>query len=319
MAIAIPSYGTPGFIYNEDNYIGFDGVDKKETNAQYPQEVVITCPHKFGRVCGVLNGGLTIDGTSEWTEMMGGGIMSLSGSLIDTANNILQFAKGSSVQQPWMNRKMWKTTKPFSFTLPMSFVATTDPINDVIRPVMALQSFLHPRKVSTNGGKNADAYTLIDEASKGKISGAAGNKAVITQDRTVGQALSSIGVYNIPGPAIRYTGNPNGSDDIGDPVMVVVGKIFAFGSCYLEQCSVKMSDSMDTDGLPIAADVTLKVTVMDSGVCETNGDFMIQEFSDASVALGGFIDKFSETIVDLASNLANMFDKGIGFWKDAFK
>ena len=315
MAISVPSYGTPGFIITEDKYNLYDSVAAEVSGNNSPQEVIFSCPHKRGRVSGILDGGLKLNIKSEWTEMMGGGIMSLAGSVVDTANNLLQLAAGASVQQPWMNRKMWKTTKPFSFDVPMSFVAMTDPLNDVVRPVMALVSFLYPRKLQI---KDKNTGEMVDANMK-NFGDNTGISTKLPDDvGVIGTALSSIGLYNIPGPSIRYTSKNSGGsgeDNIGDPVYVTIGKIFSFGSCYLESVDVQFSPSMDSDGFPIAAKCTVKVTVMDSGVVETNGQFMIQEFSNTSESFGQFIDAVATTVGDLATNLANVIKSTIGFYK----
>ena len=312
MGIAIPSYGTPGFVYNEDEYFvdrGFGTIGNKNGSlgTTCPQEVIISCPHKNTRVSGVLKGGVKLDGQAQWTEMMGGGIMSLGGSLIETGNNFLQFVKGSSIQQPWMNRKMWQTTKPFSFDIPMSFVATTDPLQDVLRPIMALYSYICPRELSTSSGDSTNVISLLEENGM-KVSDS-------VKQSVMGSALQSLNFYNIPGPALKYGTKSATEDDQGDPVYVVIGKMFAFGACYIENVHIETASSFDFDGFPIAAEVSVKATVMDSCVCQTDGNFMIQEFSNASESMSQCLDAFSQTGSNLAANLANIVEKGIGFYK----
>ncbi len=315
MGIAIPSYGNPGFIYNEDIYDGgtihpaISVGSTTRNKPSIPQEVVITCPHKNGRVSGILNGGVKLNAQAEWTEMMSGGIMSLGGSLIETGNNLLQFVKGSSIQQPWMNRKMWKSTKPFSFEIPMSFVATTDPVDDVIRPALALISFTYPRELSTSGGNQANAYNALHERGFDK------NGSM--KNSLVGTAMQTLNLYNVPGPALRYGTKEAKGDDEGDPVSIVIGKMFAFGACYIENVSVEYSQAVDYDGFPIAVNVNVKATVMDAACCQTDGNFLVQEFYGSSEALGQFLDKFSETTENLVDNVQNIVEKGIGFYKTA--
>ena len=309
MGIALPVYGVPGFTYNEDEYNLFNesiGIGNEDDLA--PQEVVITCKHKNGRVSGLLRGGVKLDGKAEWTEMFGGGIMSLGGTMVETANNLMQFVKASSVQQPWMNRKMWKTTKPFSFQIPLSFVATTDALNEVVRPAMALMSFIFPRELKTKDGDDASAYTTLNDGTKGKFGQA------FDKDGLVGTALTSFQYYNIPGPGIRYDGNDTG-DEIGDPVTIVIGKMFAFGACYLEGVKIEFSPSINSDGYPIACTVDLTATVMDACTCQTDGNFLIQEFYGSSENLNAFIDKFQDTTTQLGADFKNLIDKTIGFWK----
>lgn len=310
MGIAIPQYGgkdVPVFMYNEDEFNITDQLTSEEKFA--PQEVVITCPHKNGRVCGILNTGVSLDGKAEWTEMMGGGIMSLGGNVVETGNNLLQFVRASSIQQPWMNRKMWKTTKPFSFSFELAFVAQDDALNDVVRPTMALMSFLFPRELSTKDGNDASLYTSLDGITGGRFSKG------ITKDSLIGTALTSFQYYNIPGPGIRYDGNDTG-DEIGDPVTIVIGKMFAFGACYLENVQIQYSQSMNHSGYPIAAKATIRATVMDACTCRTDGNFLIQEFYGSSENLNKFIDKFSETAGELAMDLKDVADKTIGFYKE---
>lgn len=310
MGIAIPVYGVPGFMYNEDEYnlSNFSVLSQAKQESSAPQEVVITCKHKNGRVCGVLNSGVTLDGKAEWREMMGGGIMSLGGSVVETANNLLQFVKASSVQQPWMNRKMWQTTKPFSFSFELAFVAQEDALNDVVRPAMALVSFIYPRELKTKGGEDSSAYTGLNRITNGAF------EKAFTRDSLVGTALSSFQFYNIPGPGIRYDGNDTG-DEVGDPVTIVIGKMFAFGACYLEGVKVDFSRSVNHSGYPIAAKVNITATVMDACTCQTDGNFLIQEFYGSSENLNAFIDKFSQTAGQTVTDLKAVVDKSIGFYK----
>ena len=302
MGIALPNYGNPGYIYNEDVYdVGLNVIANGNSTAFSskniaPQEVVIICENKNGRVSGIMNSGLKISGHAEWTEMFGGGIMSLGGSLIETGNNLLQFMGGSSVQQPWMNRKMWKTTKPFSFEIPLSFVATTDPLNEVVRPVMALLSFIFPREISPNftGGKIAAGGDIL------------------------GTALNSLAMYNIPGPSLRYGTNTASAEDQGDPVKIVIGKLFAFGACYLEDVTPDISQSVDANGYPIAANVNVKATVMDAACCTTDGDFLIQEFYSSSESMGACLDQINKTATQLTEDVTKIVKNGIGFYKTAF-
>ena len=305
MAIAIPAVGAPGFISNEDQYttgieslnntFGLTGDDWNKSSVA-PQEVVIICKNKNGRVSGILNSGVKINGHAEWTEMFGGGIMSLGGSLIETGNNFLQFTGGSSIQQPWMNRKMWKTTKPFSFDIPMSFVATTNPADDVVRPCMALLSFIFPRDLGTN----------------------VTNDKIVGGGDIFGTALNSLRLYNIPGPSLRYGTKSASPDDQGDPVEIVIGRLFAFGACYLEDVSIEFSQSLDSYGYPLAANVTVKATVMDSATCTTDGNFLIQEFYSSSESLGACLDQINNTSKQLAKDMIAIAKSGIGWYKKAF-
>ena len=320
---SIPGIGT-AHTFREDEYAGSTNAGAKlmkgGANPSYPQEVVISCPNKDLRVQCPLGGPLQMGAAAEWEEMFGGGIGAIGGGIIGTANNMLQWMSGKTMQQPWMNRKIYKNTKPFSFTLPLNFVTPVggDPTEWVAKPTMALISLLYPRivyakekdgKIKEENGKKVQAG--------GSELGAALNSAAKGDGTSVASAaLSTLNFYAIPGPSLRYDSNKEGlsNDDKGDFVNIMAGNMFNFGACYVTNVQVAYSESFNEMGMPLAAKVNFQATCADQVVCENNGDFIVNIPPQHAAGLTEFLDKANMTVDNAKKNLASLAKSVGSFW-----
>ena len=311
--------------------MSYNGGDYGSGIAQYPQEVVISCPLKQGRVRGSLSGNINLNINAEWQELFGGGIASMTNSILGTANSLVQYAIGATIQQPWMNRKVYKNTKPFSFDLPINFVAIDDAKEDVVKPVLALVSFCYPRKyteavpqLDENGNvmkdENGNDKTVNVQVSA--LSGAkkAGKNVNFIQrlspDDMVGSFLDMFKIWEIPGPSIisGQADKENGGHK-GDAVDIIVGKLFNLGNCYLENVSIKFASSYDRQGYPLYANVTVKCTCADSVVCDEKGNFLVNKIEDQSEALANFLNQTGETVMNVVENVSQIAKFVTGYHK----
>ena len=329
----------------------FHGTYMGENNAQYPQEVIISCPNKMGRVRASMGGPITLNVQSQWEPMFGGGIASMTNSILGVANQLVEWGLGCTIQQPWMNRKNYKNTQPFSFTLPLKFVAIESAKDDVVKPCLALVSFLYPRKYDPAHNDNANRYEEYnnqtnpstaktmemignsDQTKEGttawtEIQSKASNKNALGKvcnwvtkgaDNTgiVGATLDMFEVWEIPGPSLLTASEK--ATHKGDVVDIIVGKMFNLGNCYLESANISFSSSFDIHGYPLAATAEIKCTCADSVVCSSSGNLLVNQVFDQSAKLENFVNACSDTVTNLADNLMNLFKMYKGYYSGTFK
>ena len=331
----VPKYGKGGFSQQEDLYLMNPYGNIMDTIE--PQEVIIRCPHKHKRVSGVMNAGIRINGKAQWKNMFDGGVTSLAGKTIDQVSNIAQWSQSVSLQQPWMNRKIYNKTEPFSLEIPMSFVCQQgDAKAEVYDPVMALLSFIYPRQYpSSTNSEPVTGLTLakgLFSKIKEKITGSKLGQNVKEEfsgvsldgfdQSLVGSLLNAVGAYVVPGPGLKYDStNKYNINESGDYVEVTIGNIFNLGACYLEDINIEFSQAMNAFGYPLAAKVTVKATSMNTCYCNVNGELQIWDsFGDTGEKIGKLLDSIQATkgaaINMFTTGMSNIFGQ-IGFFKDA--
>ena len=306
-------FGKSGLITYEDSYKDndtynvYDNEDEFEENGiingnPVQQEVAIICPNKNRCVYSYLSEPLKFSASATWKEMFGGGMASTVGTTVGTVNDIAQYVKGWSFQQPWMNKKIYQSTTPLSFTITLPFVAKSDEtaVNDVWMPLQTLMSFVYPRMIGTG---TDNALTQVSD----KL-GLGLSKTIKSQTNADGTAnknsaglITSIAtcfkIYAIPGPGIRQT-DVEGSQ--GDNVCVIIGNYLCFQMCYIEEVSVEMSNTMTNSGYPLWGKATLKITNSVGNIVSENGTFLFDGFSGVGDEVGSSIDAMSERIKDTA-------------------
>ena len=342
MGLTIPSFGQAGFMTLEDRYEvnnKFSSYNERSNGQGFaicnpPSGVKIQCKNKQFEVNGFLSEPLTFQAHAEWTEMFGGGIMSTAGTAVETISNIIQYGKGWSIQQPWMNRKMYKTTKPLTFNLKLDFISTGDKydnscsgLEEVWKPCASLLSLVYPRLLSDK--EHSDEFAKISEDGslpsmlaeyKKKCAKSCENVGSLG---IVGAMANAMNIFQIPGPSLMY-GSNNGEAE-GDVVSIMVGDYILFRACYVEDVKVELSPVMDSDGYPLWGKVTLTVTQMDSNYCRYNGDFLFSGFDDATSDLSRLIEEMKYHANKIAEATGELKDAVIGFWtggkygKDATK
>lgn len=292
--MSVPVYGKPT-TFTEDifskseqykNPITYD-----DRSPSYPCEVVIGCPNKDVRIQAPLAGGLKLSSQSEWTEMFGGGIGSVAGGIIGTFDNMLQWSKGTTIQQPWMNRKIYKNTKPFSFSFPLTLITPIggNCIDYVAKPTIALLSLLYPRQLNEKG---------------------LGDSLGLNGDSVVGAFTNLLNAYAIPGPGLKVTSSGAKQDEKGDYIYILAGNMFNFGMCYLDSVDVEFSETFDQQGIPLAAKVNLKATCQDSVYCDKDGNFNLIQLKNSAENLDKCLDTLEETKQQTLKTLKDM----VGFF-----
>lgn len=315
---SIPKVGSASN-YTEDVYAGQTAgrhsLMRGGDHPSYPQEVVLSCPHKNVRISASLGGQLQLSVNAEWDEMFGGGIAALGGGVIGTANNMLQWVGGKTMQQPWMNRKIYKNTKPFSFTLPLNFVTPVgqDPMEWVAKPSVALISLAYPRMIKDSGGEGLSKG--IQKAFKGD------NSAVTSA------ALELIKFYAIPGPSLRYdstgvhaSGENKGKqltseNDKGDSVNVMIGNLFNLGACYLTNLSFTYAESFNEFGFPLALKVSVQITCADQILCDENGNFQVNIPPQNAGGLTNLLEACQQTGSNAVENVKKLGNSIGSFFK----
>lgn len=286
-----------------------------KTDATIPQEIIIACKGKRRRVTGYLAEGVKLTGTSEWEDIVGTAGISTLNDGMSTVNNLgqLGFADikqnggnstaGSVIQQPWLDRKFWKHSKPFDLNFNFNFVSENSSKNDVFLPAIALLSFCYPRLV--------DNVELL-EKTKEKIGEFAGDGTNTKGETNVLNAVkNSLKAFAIPGPSLMYgakkdsNGNATQGDN-GDAVTIVVGNMFAFGACYLKQVIVEFSPNIDYSGYPVWCKCSISAEAMDSNYCEPNGDFNVSQWGNSANDISDLMKSLNTTVEDVAKNVMNI-------------
>jgi len=291
--------------------------------------VKFRCPRKDAIVTAMMSEGLNFDITAQWEEMMGGGMASLANTGIGMLNKGLQLGYGTTIQQPWMNKKVYKSTNPFSFNLKLSFVATTSDVKgEVWNPCMTLMSFLYPRQL----GKYAEEDIIdkdtnkvlfkkgefvpktfnsvmdnleIVKAIRNKRAGE--GKATSNDTDLISRTMGTMALFSIPGPSLMQNVKKADDDKKGDEVEVFIGQHILLKSCYLEQVNVKFSTALNAKGYPLSADVTVKVTCSDSMTVKNDGHFMTDRIIDSTENIDSMLKALDVTTSHLAENMVNIF------------
>lgn len=236
----------------------------------------------FNCVTGLISQDITMDIVSTWKSIFdqgGGAIGSLAFPILDIMSSFRQMTEGGSLRQPWMSRKMWQQTSPISFTIPVSFVATSAATakQEVWVPALTLIGFMYPISVKGNASLTKD-----------------------TSGSAFGTFMNSLTQqFTPPGPSIFYTGDTseNTKKHKQDPITVAIGDIILMRGVYLENANVTFSSTMTSTGVPMAATVTLKITAMDGNVRDETGRL---------TQLGADPAKYTEWMVPLKNALLSV-------------
>ena len=320
------------FISLEDTYImspssGYPG------NPSEPMEVIIKCPHKRKKVCALTTGGISISATANWKSIFDSGVASVLKQGMNSISGTLSWMQGQSVMQPWMNRKVWESTQPFTVTIPISFVSTLgDAKSEVYDPIMALLSFCYPRQygLGENGttGKyhpdqSVSALTtfqkLVSKVSTGmdKIGlsaiGSYINEFKATDDTTaIGAMLNSFKLYNIPGPALNTQ-----DKELGDPVSIMIGPAFNLGVVYLKDVKIDSSKTLDPSGYPLAAKVTLTAEPANACYCKPDGNLVIfDQWEEGTEDINNMINRFGEAVESTTEGAQQLIQGFIGTFQN---
>ena len=286
-----------------------------QTDATVPQEIIIACKGKRRRVTGYLSEGVKLTGVSEWESITNTAGISTLSSGISTVNNLgqLGFANiaqksdnntaGSVLQQPWLDRKFWKHSKPFDLNFNFNFVSETSSKDEVFLPAIALLSFCYPRKV--------DNVDLVEKSQEllGSVAGDGTNTRGTTN--VLNATKDVLQTFAIPGPSLMYgaTRDSTGAatqGDNGDAVTIVVGNMFAFGACYLKQVVIEFSPNIDYSGYPVWCKCSISAEAMDSNYCDSNGDFNVSQWGNSANDISNLVNALNVTVADAAMNAANI-------------
>lgn len=342
--MGIYTFGKDGPLVQEDTFndasalgslgslsLGSLGLDEL---CQAPQEVIITCNNKRRRVTGYLSEPIQFSARPEWEEMFGGGIASAGGGIVQMLTNLAQYGMGWSVQQPWMNRKMYKKTEPLSFQLKVTFVAENDSETDslsarwgVWEPLLALMSFAYPRLLYENRNGSMEPMLaleplgLVSDKTAGQMAENRNNDrnsstGITDQDLGIIAAATNLfKAYAVPGPALRYGMDGTNEDNQGDNVSVIVGKWLTFSACYLEDVQIKVSDIMTPNGYPLSGEATMKVTLMNGNYVDgLSGEFNFGKMPDRSDEVTKFLNTASSSAKKTIKALLDLAKTTASFW-----
>ena len=281
-----------------------------QTDATIPQEIIIACKGKRRRICGYLSEGVKLTGVSEWEDIANtAGISTLSNG-VSTVNNLgqLGFANiaqkggndtaGSVLQQPWLDRKFWKHSKPFDLSFNFNFVSETSSKDEVFLPAIALLSFCYPREV--------DNVDLVE-----KMNNVTESTNTKGETNVMNAAKKVLKAFAIPGPSLMYGATKDKSGaatqgDNGDAVTIVVGNMFAFGACYIKQVVIEFSPNIDYSGYPVWCKCSISAEAMDSNYVDKNYNFSVSQWGNSANDISDLVKALSTTVEDAAKNAMNI-------------
>lgn len=327
--MAIWEFGKSGLLTREDTYDdNTESVfDKNLGSESVAQEVIISCTAKRRRVSSYLSEPLRFSAKANWQEMFGGGVMSIAGTGLGLLTDLAQYGKGWTVQQPWMNRKMYKSTNPLSFSVKLPFVATSDATAsaEVFEPLQTLMSFCYPRLLSNKSGTGDKSALegIFGDGESMQLAEKKGNLANRAQDDMSGIDSEDLGIlpgfinaikaYAIPGPGLRF-GMQSDKDVQGDNVAVYIGNYLMFKACYLESVEVEFSEVMTPSGYPVSGSATVQVTCMEANYCLNDGTFYFDGFDDRQSDLTNLLDACNGAAKKVAKSFAQLKNATVGFW-----
>jgi hypothetical protein len=216
----------------------------------------------------------------------------------ETADRLWQIFGGNSFRQAWFGRKVWQGTDPIKLRIPITFIAQTNAMEEVYRPVMAILALLYPRKLpkENNVGEQVksvaqDMYTkLFDTLTEAgdtvaEIGNDTGNSMLVSAGQgfssmsssvknTLNSAMENVNFYAVPGPTPWFEWDNASSQDTGDAVRVRVGNFLEFPSCYLTDADFTLSPAWTTTGNPMAATGYIMVESMDVAFVDEDGSFL---------------------------------------------
>lgn len=323
----IPILGKP-YSYTEDEFLNSGWTMLKGGNmssttmndAGSPQEIMIACKNKRRRVTGYLSEGVTLEGVSEWKEFINEGLISTFSKGLTTVDTLAQMgfagqttgggnSAGTSVRQPWMNRKFWNGSKPFTLNFNFNFVAESSAKDEVFAPAEALLSFCYPREIHNVELAEQLKSTWGDFSSSGTST--SGGPTVMN-----GISDAVLNTFAIPGPSLRY--DPKLSSDNGDAVTIVVGNMFAFGACYLKTVRLEFAPTIDYSGFPIWCKVSISAEAMDANYCDEQGNFFISQWSDSAAGLSSLMDAVTTTATQAAKDMMNIAKSTVNALKPTY-
>lgn len=294
-----------------------------KTDATIPQEIIIACKGKRRRICGYLSEGVKINGVSNWETMTSNSLINSVSKTLGNADTLTQlgfaggsssagnaYGAGTSLQQPWMNRKFWKGSEPFTLDFQFNFVAETSAKDEVFLPAQALLSFLYPREVDTPDAakKLGELFGNAREATASALGGTTTSRNTNNNKTITEAAKGAFKFYAIPGPSLLYgaKGNEGGELDNGDAVTIVVGNMFAFGACYLKQVKLEFSPNIDYSGYPVWCKCTINAEAMDSNICNKDGSFSISQIPDYASGMSELLRSLTDTATQAIKDTANI-------------
>jgi len=230
---AEPSRLDSSYVHYNDYYL-----------SELSQQVIIRCGPKAVHVEALLSAPVHVSGAASWSPFIKGLEGKIGGSgTITMADFLGRALSGTSLRQPWMSRKVWQGSEPLMLTLELKFLATG---STVIRG--NVEEFI---------GSDASAYLEVYQPTCQLLSllypGGIGDNGKISNFIPPGPSA----FHSFHGSdSMKGQENANG-DPVGHPVDIQVGNFILFQSCFVRNCSVTYSPTLDSSGYPISATASL--------------------------------------------------------------
>ena len=218
-------------------------------HSELSQQVVIRCGPKAVHVESVLSEPVEVVGRATWSRFIQA-LEKMGGGNIVTLLDFLGSSVGKGrLRQPWMSRKVWQGSEPLKLTLNLRFLTTggtfahknveyyeedSSAFLEVYHPTCQLMSLVYPGGVGEGKGKNRKMTRFVPP-------GPSAFHSFHGEDSMEGQKSDISGV------------------NVGHHVDVTIGSFIQFQSCFVTDCSVRYSPTLDARGYPTSASVVLFV------------------------------------------------------------
>ena len=228
--------------------------------------------------------------------------------ILDAANKFITGGLGISYRQPWFNYRVWQSTDPISFEIPLVFIARFNAREEVWNPVLRLISLTMPMLAGDAstldlGVVERGGATIATLAARALPQGADESPITFTvAEGDTGQLRSFIP----PGPNIanlfegarvpfaslfnQVTGALTGRGVNGRnkdrPVSVFIGSYFRFHSCYVDTVSVSLDPLMSPEGFPLRASVQVSCRSLGAPYLNRQGQIVMSGGGDFAGSSG---------------------------------
>lgn len=252
----------------------YDDISNGEKTIDEKHMIHMWCENKGVIVSAPLVQDITTSINNQWSDFFQGGLFGSALGILDQISTATVAWSGASLYQPYMSRKMWKGSSPLSFQLDFNFVATTDAKTDVVDKINAIAVMATPHKGTKSDIKKLLEDTLAQNKSDKEEDPLSVSKV---KDVTTDVTQFVVDMYDLvaqkwvsPGPAVIPSDDSKSRQDA--PITVLLPMYGTLKNCYIENVSITTSKSLDINGYPLGAKVSVKISRMDSLVCQNKND-----------------------------------------------
>lgn len=252
----------------------YEGFDAEGKRLEENQLIHMWCENKGVIVSAPLTQDLSTSISNQWSDYFQGGVFGAAFNILDQVSDFSLAWKGVSLHQPYMSRKMWKGTSPLSFQLDFNFVAIKDAKTDVVDKVNAIAVMATPHKGEYKNESRVELEKYIDSITD-ETDLSVGEEKMSKVTKTIMEMTDLVAQkWVTPGPSVLASDIKSHEDA---PITVMLPMYGTLENCYIENLAITTSKSLDINGNPLGAKVSVKISRMDSIISmkDSSGKFSV--------------------------------------------